>query len=354
MTYCKNILSIILSVSALAITAGAQQPSSPLPAGVATATAGVSSRGTGGGATLRLSVVDPNNSRLDRQAVVKLYDETVKRPTWQPTSKDSDTTFDGLSVGKYDLEVSAIGYLTARKDFEIVGKRQLDPTKLTIVLHPDPDAVDLSGSDAGMTPKASKEVERGLSDLKSGKLPEAQKHIESASNQAPTSSYPNFLLGYLYFLQNKVDQSQTYLTKATTLDPHNVQALNLLSRLRLSQRDYAGAKTTAEQAVAASPENATAHGLLADAYLNQGDYKNALAESDLAIAKGKSGASSAHIVRGQALANLGRDDEAIQTLKAYLQDAPDTASGPQVEQFIAAIEQRHPGAPASAPPTPKQ
>ncbi len=345
MTYCKNILAIVLSVTA--ITAAAQQPSSPLPAGVATATAGVSSRGTGGGQTLSLSVVDPGNARLDRQAVVKLYDETMKHPTWQPTSKNSDTTFDGLSVGKYDLEVSAIGYLTARKDFEIVGKRQLDPTKLTIVLHPDPDAADLSGSDAGMTPKASKEVERGLSDLKSGKLPEAQKHIESASSQAPSSAYPNFLLGYLYFLQNKVDQSQTYLTKATTLDPHDVQALNLVSRLRLAQRDYPGAKTTAEQAIAASPDNATAHGLLADAYLNQGDFKNALAEADMAIAKGNSGASSAHIVRGQALANLGRDDEAIQTLKTYLQSAPDTASGPQVEQFIAAIQARHPAAPAA-------
>ena len=353
MSYRKNILLVVLSIFAVAAVTVAQQPTSALPAGVATATAGVSSRGTGGGATLKLSVVDDNNARLDRQAVVKLYDETVKRPTWQPTSKDSDTVFDGLSVGKYDLEVSALGYLTARKDFEIVGKRQLDPTKLTVVLHPDPDAIDLTGSDASMSPKASKEADKGLSDLKLGKLPDAQKHLESASNQAPNSAYPNLLLGFLYFEQNKTPEAQTYLTKATTADPHDVQALNLLGRLHLSQRDFAGAKTAAEQAIAASPDNATAHGILADAYLNQSDFKNALAEADVALAKGKSTASSAQIVKGQALANLGRDDEAIQTLKTYLQSAPDTAAGPQVQQFIAAIEQRRSPAPTSAP-APKQ
>jgi predicted Zn-dependent protease len=352
-----SILSTLCFILAMSLAASAQAtPTSTRPAGVGSATEGVPTRGTGGGgASLKLSVVDENNARLDRQAVVKLYDETMKHPTWQPTSKDSDTIFDSLGVGKYDLEVSALGFLTARKDFEIVGKRQLDPTKLTIVLHPDPDAIELTGADTSMNPKASKEAEKGLSDMKLGKLPDAQKHLESANKESPTSAYPNFLLGYLYFEQNKLPQAQDYLAKATTIDPHDVQALNLLGRLHLSQHDFAGAKTVASQAIAVSADNATAHGILADAYLNQGDFKNALDEADIALTKGKSPASSAQIVKGQALANLGRDDEAIQALKTYLQSAPDTAAGPQVQQFMAAVEQRRAAStPSTTPPPAKQ
>ena len=120
MTYCKNILAIVLSVTA--ITAAAQQPSSPLPAGVATATGRRFVARYGRWPDPIVVSCGPRQRSTDRQAVVKLYDETMKHPTWQPTSKNSDTTFDGLSVGKYDLEVSAIGYLTARKGISRLGQ----------------------------------------------------------------------------------------------------------------------------------------------------------------------------------------------------------------------------------------
>jgi regulator of sirC expression with transglutaminase-like and TPR domain len=82
--------------------------------------------------------------------------------------------------------------------------------------------------------------------------------------------------------------------------------------------------------------------------LNQRDFKNALAQADLAIDKSKSVGGNAQIVRGEALADMGRNKEAIETLKTYLQNAPDTASAPQVRQLIAMIEQRDPKASSSA------
>jgi len=290
-------------------------------------------------------VVDEKMSRLGHTAMVKLYDENIKSVTWQPTTKNSEAEFEDLALGKYNFEVSAIGYLTARKEVEVARLRE--PVHVQVVLISDPDAVALNAADPSMPAKASKEAERGVSDLESGKYKDAEKHLESAYKQAPSNAHANFLLGYVYFQQNDFDKAQTYLNQATTLDPHDIQAINLSGRLHLAKRDYAGAKTTMEQAVAANPENATAHGLLADAYLNLSDYKDALAQADLSIEKGKSGVSSAHVVRGWALANLGREDEAIQTLKAYLQSAPDSTSGPQVRQFIAAIEARHPNASSS-------
>lgn len=331
----------------------AQQPSNGTPAGLASQIGQVPIRGGSDGAMATVSVVDEKMNRLDRQAMVKLYDQNMKHATWQPTSKNADTSFEGLAVGKYDFEVTAIGYITARKDFEVLDVHK--PVQLKVVLHPDPDAPQLSAEDPSLPPKASKEADRGVSDLKSGKYKDAQKHLESALSMSPNSAQANFLLGYLALQQNDQTGAQTYLNKAVQLDPHNIQALNLLGRLHLSQRDYAGAKATLEQAIAVDPQNSTAHGLLADAYLNLSDYKNALAQTDLAIAKESNPASNTQIVRGEALAHLGRDQEAIQTLKSYLQSAPDTAAGPQVEQLIALLEQHSaaaatPGAPAAAKP----
>jgi tetratricopeptide (TPR) repeat protein len=304
--------------------------------------AGASMHGSEGGASLLVSVFDDGKIHLDRQAAVKLYDESRKASLWQATSDTSETIFGDLGFGKYEIEVSAVGYLTGRKEIEILS--MLQPTRVEIVLNRDPAAVELNDAGAPLPPKASKETKRGIADLKSGKLQDAQKQLDAAYKIAPSNARVNFLLGYLAFQQQNLDQAQTYLSKAAKLDPQDVQALNLLGRLQLVRKDYAAAQATLEQAVAADPESWTAHNFLADAYLNRSDYQNALAQADIAIDKGRSGAGTAQIVRGEALADLGRNQEGIETLQTYLQSAPDSPSAPQVRQLIARLEERVSGA----------
>jgi tetratricopeptide repeat protein len=358
-----GILSLVCLLPAVSGTAFAQMgikaapastPTSSEPAGVGTAMSGVSSHGSAGGTIVEVTVVDPSMKRLDHQAVVKMYDENMKHATWQPTDKSAGTTFDDLTVGKYDFEVSAMGYLTGRKEVQIDNLRDRRQLKVQIVLQPDPDAISVNGAAESLPDKARKEAEKGLSDINIGKFKDAQRHLENASKQAGDSAPASFLLGYMFFLQNDLAQAQTDLNRSTTLDAHNVEALNLLGRVHLAQKDYAGAKITLEQSVAVSAQNPPGHSLLAAAYFNLGDYKNALAQADLAIAQSNAGASNAQIVRGEALGNLGQYEEALQTLKAYLQAAPDTEAGPAVRQLIASLEQRLPNQPASTASQPKR
>lgn len=289
--------------------------------GAATSMSNIPMNGTAGIEPLMLSVVNEKLVPLDRSATVKVYNDDTKRVEWQMT-KSSEIRFEDLGPGKYEVEVSAMGYLSARKEIQLLGESR--PVHVQIVLRADPDAIELNAADASLTPKASKEVEKGITDLRSEKVKDAQKHFESASKIEPDSARINFLLGYALFRQNEFDQAQTVLARAVATDPMNIQALNLLGRLHLARHDFPGAKTTLEQALSVSPDNPTAHALLADAYLNLGNYKNALAETDLAIEKGASKATNVEIVRGEALADLGRDDEAIESLKEYLQLAPDS------------------------------
>jgi tetratricopeptide (TPR) repeat protein len=299
-----------------------------------------------------VSVLAPNNAHLDRQAAVKLYDENKKTTDWQITADNSDATFASIAIGKYDIEVSAVGYLSGRTESDVLSP--FNPTQVKVVLHPDPDAVDLDAGNASLTGKPNKEIKRATSELKSGKFKEAQKDLDSAYKAAPTNAHVNFLLGYSAFQQNQPDPAQTYLQKATTLDPHDVQALDYLGRLYLAKRDYATAITTLQQAVAADPGNVAAYSMLADAYLNQHDYKNSLAQADLSVEKSKNVIGNAQIIRGEALADMGRNKEAIDALNSYLQSVPDTAAAPQVRQLIAAIEQRNPNASSTATPPAKQ
>jgi tetratricopeptide (TPR) repeat protein len=298
-----------------------------------------------GGASMVVSVFTPNDAHLGRPAVVKLYDAN-KKPITFLTTVDASAAFAGLSLGKYEIEVSAVGYLPNHTESEVLSA--FNATQVKVILRPDPDAVDLDAGSASLPGKGNKEVKRAASELESGKIKDAQKDLDTAYKAAPSNAHVNFLLGYLAFLQNDLDHAQTYLQKATALDPHDIQALDTLGRLYLTRRDYAAATTTLQQAVAADTENAAAHSMLANAYLNQRDFKNALAQADLAIDKSKSVGGNAQIVRGEALADMGRNKEAIETLKTYLQNAPDTASAPQVRQLIAMIEQRDPKASSSA------
>jgi Flp pilus assembly protein TadD len=328
------------------ITASAQSAGGVGVGGAATSMSNVPMNGTAGIEPLMLSIVDEKLIHLNRPATVKVYNEGTQRVEWQ-TTKSAEIRFEDLGPGKYEVEVSAMGYLSARKEIQLIGESH--PVHVQIVLRADPDAVTLGGSDEGLPPKAAKEVEKGITDLNSQKAKDAEKHFENASKSEPDNTRINFLLGYALFQQNEFDQAQPPLAKAVATDPKNIQALNLLGRLHLARHDFAGAKTTLEQAISVSPDNPTAHALLADAYLNLGDYKSALAETGLAIGNGASKATNVQIVRGEALADLGQNDEASDALKEYLQLSPDSPAAPQVRQLIAAIEERHPQAKTAAP-----
>ena len=135
------------------------------------------------------------------------------------------------------------------------------------------------------------------------------------------------------------------------LNPHNAQALTLLGRTGLERKDYPAARSALEQAVLADDENWIPHNLLADTYLHEQDYDKARDQAQIAIAKGKTTASSAQLVLGEALVNLGHDQEGIQALNAFLEESPKHPLAPQVRSLITEI-QDHPSTPASSDGTP--
>jgi tetratricopeptide (TPR) repeat protein len=289
-----------------------------------------------GEALILISVyADNGRTHLDRQSVLKITNQITHVVTWQTTDDKSEAAL-GLLFGKYEIEVSAVGYLSERK--EVQANNTLITTRMDVVLHHDPSAMDLDIADAAMPPKARGQAKHAVSALKSANLKEAQKSLAAAYKLVPSNPDINYLLGYVAYEQKDLAQARNYLGTATNLNSHSVRALILLGQVELTQDDYPGAAATLEKAVDADSDNWTAHNLLANADLKLKKYEAARHEAELAIAKGKTGASAANLALGQALVNLGKREEGIQALKAFVKNLPTDPTVPQVRDLIAMLE----------------
>jgi tetratricopeptide (TPR) repeat protein len=211
--------------------------------------------------------------------------------------------------------------------------------QIDIVLRHDPDAVNLNVADTVLSAKARKEARRAVSALKSGNLKEAQKQLDDAYKSAPSSPDLNFLLGYLHFQKKNFAQAGSFLGTAANLNPHDVQALTLLGRTGLERRDYPAARSALEKAVLTDAENWLPHNLLADTYLHEKNYAKARDEAQIAIVKGKGAAGPAELVLGEALVNLGNNQEGIQALNAFLEEFPQQPVAGQVRNLIADVQE---------------
>ena len=295
---------------------------------------------------------EDSRSHLDRQALLKLVNLGAQTATWQTTEDTSKGIFANVPYGSYDVEVSAVGYFSAHKELQVMSS--LRPLEMDIVLRRDPAAINLDVAAGVMSPKARKQTKRAISALKSGNLKEAERQLDDAFKSAPASPDLNFLLGYLYFQKKDYAQAGNYLSTAAALKPNNVQTLTLLGRSGLEQRNYPAARSALELAITADAENWLPHNLLADAYLRQDDYGKARDEAQSAIEKGKTAASAAQLVLGQALVGLGRDEEGIQALNIFLQASPRNPMAAQVRSLIAEIKERDStSAPAHSPAYPE-
>lgn len=281
---------------------------------------------------------------LDRQALLKMVNIKDQTVLWATTEEDSQGAFTNVPFGNYDVEVSAVGYLSKHQE---VHNTNSPLQQFEVVLHRDPAALNLDVDDRALSSKARKEMKRGVSALKSRNFKDAEKHLAQAHSAAPTSAELNFLLGYLYFQQQNFDKASDYLSEASKLRPHDAQTLTLLGRTSLEKKDYAGAKLSLEQAVASDPEAWLPHNLLSDAYFRQKKYDKARDEAQVAIDKGKAEANPARLILGQALINLGHDEEGIQALEAFLQQSSGHPMAGQVRSLIAEVREHASAGPSA-------
>lgn len=288
-------------------------------------------------ASVTVIVADENGANLGQQALVKLYSNMTQTNVWGTTQDRSQIIFDQVPPADYEVEVSTAGFETTTKDLNVMTAGE-NYELIVRLKRDDSGAVTNPVPGQLLAPKANKEVQKGISDLNAGRLNEAQKHLEAAYKLAPTNADLNYLIGFLYLQKKDPGQAQTYFAKAISIDSRHVRALTALGQLRLEQKDYAGAVTPLEQVASVDPGYWMAHWLLSEAYLQIGEFEKCREQAELAIKKGKGAANRAELVNGEALANLGRNDEAVEAFEAFLKETPDDRLAAPVREMIAQLK----------------
>src|SRR5579863_7147234 len=120
------------------------------------------------GAAIRVTVLDVQNAPLKNQALIKFHSVTQDATSWYVTGDDSQTLLADQPFGKYDIEVSALGYVSNRTTLDVAS--MMETIDVKVVLQPDTLA-DLE-SDASLPPRALREMNRAIRALRVGDLKE--------------------------------------------------------------------------------------------------------------------------------------------------------------------------------------
>lgn len=256
--------------------------------------------------------------------------------TQTPRMVGNGWAFSGLATGvTYDLEVKADGYQPAR---ELVTIPAMDFGSATVTVFLKPQGEQLlfrppTGAFV-LAPRVQKEMEKGLRDMSSGKIPSAQKHFQNAIHMAPGNPYVNYVTGMSYLLAKQLSLAQPYLEESVSIDPNQVPSLLALGTLRFEQANYPGAIDALNKAVQLDPSSWKSQWMLSGSYLHQHDYQQAREHAEKALATGKEAASRVELILGEALAGLGERQRAIAAFEVFLADYPTDPSAPKIRGWV--------------------
>jgi tetratricopeptide (TPR) repeat protein len=199
-----------------------------------------------------------------------------------------------------------------------------------------------------LAPRAQKEVQQGIKDLKKNKIHSAQEHLEKALRMAPGNPDVNYLLGMCYLQARQPAQAEVYLKKALSIDPSEVRASLALAEIRYEQGDDAGVIQVLGQVPSKAPNVWQAHWLLAMAYLGEKKFSEAAEHAQRALEAGKKKARGARLTLGEALAGMGKRAEAAKTLETFLKENPKDLRAKQVSEWITQLRKPPPIPPPAA------
>lgn len=292
--------------------------------------------GATGAVTVR--VLNSRNLPLRQQAFVQLYKVGSGTPLrGSLTDGPSEASFNNLpGLGWYTVEVSAAGYRTQRKDFDfsdVISHFEVD-----VIMEADPDQPAPAYLPPNLPSKAQKHVDKGVAEFRAGDLKAAEKEFLAAYAAAPKAAETNYLLGLVYLHSKDFGRSEAYFTKALSIDPDHVPALIGLGHLRYRNGDMKGAIDRLQKAVTLDRHQWEAFWVLSEIHLSQHDFEKARTEAQSAVELGKGAANGAEFVEGEALAEMGKIEDALKMLQSFLKDAPADLNAPTARELCALLE----------------
>ena len=175
--------------------------------------------------------------------------------------------------------------------------------------------------------------------LTKGNLQEAAKQTDRALGIDPQCAPALAMKALIDLARRKPLDAMQNARRATSVDPHYVEGFVVLAMAGNAADDFADSQRAAKEALTLEPDSWKAHLELAKSFYGEERLNAALLE----LNQLRKDFPDVHLVRGNILMRLGRDNESAQEFALFLREAPHDPRSPVIQQIIA----RTPASPRS-------
>jgi tetratricopeptide (TPR) repeat protein len=274
-------------------------------------------------AVITVHVQEPGGGQLSVPAQVRLISPNNPMGLVQMSGIGGATTFN-VTVGDYELEVTAAGFRLGRQDVSALTAGSVTHAYV-MMRRDDGSGSSAKASDKPRVPelqgKSRKELDQAVASLRDNKAADAQKHVDYALKHSANNPDVQYVAALCAMSGNDSARAQQYLEAAVSLFPEHFAAQTALGGLLLQQDKADDAIIHFQKALAAEPNAWRTHRLLAEAYLKANhDLDKAKFHAGRALEFGKEKAIGAEITLAWAEGASGDRESGRARLERFLRE----------------------------------
>jgi tetratricopeptide (TPR) repeat protein len=294
---------------------------------------------SGGRAGVSVQLVLPDGRHFNGTGRIRLLTLEGVQAAEGQVDMNGHSNISDLIPNTYIVEASAPGFATVRETISLETKWSQANVILTMKPAETEKAEPATLAAPILAPKARKELEKGLQSFRQNDMVHARKHFEKALVMAPGNPDVQFLMGVLELQEKNEAAAIDRLQKAIQIFPNHALSLQTLGEIYCEQDRVQDAIPLLQKAASVEEGSWKAHWKLGRAYLQANEPSKALQQADRALALGKAGAGQAHILKAEALADLGRWEAAGASLEKFVAGQPKDPSIAEARSVLAVIQQ---------------
>jgi tetratricopeptide (TPR) repeat protein len=327
----SHLWSLTLALAFFSGTGAAQQPTT------------MSAGSSGGITTISVRVTYQQNHRPAPGLRVELISPLGGVADMRTTDGNGGATFDGVSSGRFQVQVSGPDVETTKSEIFETGGSQGGPY---ITEHVEVRLTNTAGGEVGgaavvvIVPEAAqKEFKLGLKEMDKKHWEEAKDHFQKATAAFPkyADAFNNLALAEIQLKDGK--NAVESFRSATQIDPTLQQANLYLGQFYYENKQYKEAEPYLLRSAADQPKSAQTLTALANAQLQNGETELALTNArKVPSLPNHQQFAISHLIVAQALTGKHQDDEIAKEYEKYLKEAPDSPLAPRVRDALAKLK----------------
>ena len=284
--------------------------------------------------TITISVRDARGLPLEDLATVRLLSRQRSFNRSSLTKESANVSFQGLLEGPYEVHVECPGYRPVQEQLDVTGGSAFFTAYIYMHTITDPNTGDAPPKELQLTPKATMEVDKGLSAMRRKQYDSAMNHFSKASKFSPSNPDIYYFRGSAKLKLGQKGPARSDFEQAVALEPSFEKALLALSELQLEAGESALAITTLNKTVTENGASWKTYYLLSTAYANLKQWKDASASAHHAVSLARQQAAPPLLLLGKIQAEAGSSSSAKETWERLIEEFPNAPEAAEAKEKL--------------------